>query len=341
MGGAAKVHQEVVARTVSADERDALRWTVDLYVHGSERCEHGPTENPLVKVTANDFSNSKNYNIREGIVVATPRNQSVFKAFAMLKAFRDPEEWLTSSELSRRSNLPEASGYRLIQTLVEIGAVVRGPRGRYRPGMLLVSLSQNVMIADLLRDAGQKVANELSERLDATVHVGVLERGMVTYAVKAATPTSFPTQTRAGAQLEAYCSGLGKVLLAALPADQVDAIICDGDLIALTPYTITDERELRAHLNQVRMQGWAIDDREFHSGMICIAAPVRDEQGRAVAAISISDAAEVMTPERQAFLRDELTQAAAAIADKVCPGGARPPIGVPQLRAVLGGKQAA
>ena len=75
--------------------------------------------------------------------------------------------------------------------------------------------------------------------------------------------------------------------------------------------------------------------------MICIAAPVRDAQGRAVAARSSRDAAEAMTPERQAFLRDELTRAAAAIADKVCPGGARPPIGVPHLRAVMGGKQAA
>jgi DNA-binding IclR family transcriptional regulator len=207
--------------------------------------------------------------------------------------------------------------------------------------MLLLSLSQNVMIADLLRDAGQKVANELSERLNVTVHVGVLERGMVTYAVKAATATSFPTQTRAGAQLEAYCSGLGKVLLAALPSDQVDAIICDGDLIALTPYTITDERDLRAHLDQVRAQGWALDDREFHVDMCCIAAPVRDEQGRAVAAISISDGADIMTPERLAFLREELTRAAAAIAEKVCPGGPRPQSRIPHLRTVIGGKQAA
>jgi len=62
--------------------------------------------------------------------VATPKNYSVMKAFALLKAFREPHEWLTSCELSRRANLPEASGYRLIQTLEEIGAVVRGPRGR-------------------------------------------------------------------------------------------------------------------------------------------------------------------------------------------------------------------
>src|SRR5213076_3360315 len=101
------------------------------------------------------------------------------KAFALLKSFRDPDEWLTSSELSRRSNLPEASGYRLIQTLEEIGAVVRGPRGRYRPGMLLVSLGQNVIVSDLFQEAGRKIANELSERLDVTVHVGVLERDMV------------------------------------------------------------------------------------------------------------------------------------------------------------------
>jgi DNA-binding IclR family transcriptional regulator len=84
----------------------------------------------------------------------TPRNQSVFRAFAILKSFRNPEEWLTSSELSRRSNLPEASGYRLVQTLAEIGAVVRGPQGRYRPGMLLVSLSQNVIVPDLLQKTG-------------------------------------------------------------------------------------------------------------------------------------------------------------------------------------------
>src|SRR5882762_8711397 len=84
-----------------------------------------------------------------GTNMATPRNQSVLKAFSVLRAFRRPDEWLTSCELSRRANLPEASGYRLIQTLEEIGAVVRGPRGRYRPGLLLLSLSHNVTLAAL------------------------------------------------------------------------------------------------------------------------------------------------------------------------------------------------
>jgi DNA-binding IclR family transcriptional regulator len=251
--------------------------------------------------------------------LATPRNQSVFKAFAMLKSFRDPGEWLTSSELSRRSNLPEASGYRLIQTLEEIGAVVRGPRGRYRPGMLLVTLSQNVVIKEVLQEAGQKIAAEAAERLDVTVHVGILEGGMVTYVIKATTPTAFPTQTLQGAQLEAYCSGLGKVLLAALPPEQLDSILLDGALVPLTPQTITDEAVLRAHLETVGQQGYATDDCEFRPDMCCIAVPIRDERGRTVAAVSATESASAMTQERRMQLRDELLLAAEAIGRKVWP----------------------
>src|SRR3954471_22542474 len=194
--------------------------------------------------------------------MATPRNQSVLKAFAMLKAFRDPGELLTSSELSRRSNLPEASGYRLIQTLEQIGAVVRGPRGRYRPGMLLVSLSRNVAVGELLEEASRSIIKVLAESLVATVHVGVLEGGMVTYVAKVAAANSFPIHTRPGAQLEPYCSGLGKVLLAALPREQLEAFLLEGDLVALTPNTITDPAVLAAEIDKVRDQGFALDNRE-------------------------------------------------------------------------------
>jgi DNA-binding IclR family transcriptional regulator len=254
-----------------------------------------------------------------GKILATPRNYSVMKAFALLKAFQDPEEWLTSCELSRRANLPEASGYRLIQTLEEIGAVVRGPRGRYRPGLLLLSLSHNVTVAELLRDASQSLMAELSRRLGLTVHLGVLEHGMVTYVAKISSPGAFPVHTRVGAQLEPYCSGLGKVLLAALPDDEVESFILDGALIALTPYTITTAAALRAELKRVRAQGYAMDDREHKANMRCIAVPVLDREGRAVAALSASDDAERMTGERQIEVRDTLFQAAHDLRQKLYP----------------------
>jgi DNA-binding IclR family transcriptional regulator len=244
------------------------------------------------------------------------------KAFALLKAFHDPNEWVTSCELSRRANLPEASGYRLIQTLEEIGAVVRGPRGRYRPGMLLLSLSQNVTIDELLRDASQALMTDLSRTLGLTTHMGVLEHGMVTYVAKVSAPGSFPVNTRVGAQLEPYCSGLGKILLAALPDDEVESFILDGELVPLTPYTITTAAALRAELKRVREQGYAVDDREHHANMRCIAVPVCDQDGRAVAALSASDDADRMTEQRQKEIRGALFDAACALRHKLYPAPA-------------------
>ena len=252
--------------------------------------------------------------------MATPRNQSVFKAFAMLKAFRNADEWLTSSELSRRSNLPEASGYRLIQTLEEIGAVTRGRSGRYRLGLLIAALSQNVIVPSLLRDVGQMIAADVSRKLNATVHVGVLERGMLTYVLRAATPTSFPAQTRAGAQQEAYCSGLGKVLLAGLPSGQLDAVL-DDDLVALTPNTITDKAQLRLELAEVSRRGFAVDNGEFVANMACVAVPIRDHQGCTVAAMSASESVANMTAARQDELRRDLALAAAELSAKAFPSG--------------------
>jgi IclR family acetate operon transcriptional repressor len=251
--------------------------------------------------------------------MTTPRNRSVFKAFAMLKSFKSSEEWVTSSELSRRANLPEASGYRLIQTLQEIGAVVRGPHGRYKPGMLLVSLSQNVAISDLLHEASRSITTELSNRLNVTVHVGILEDGMVHYVTRASTLTSFSPHTRMGCQLEAYCSGLGKILLAALPEDQLERFVIDGDLVALTPHTITDRSVLKSTLVHVRHQGFALDERETREDMCCVAVPVFDRHGRTVAAMSATENAEQMTPERRAQMLEGLLVAASDLTRTVFP----------------------
>ena len=251
--------------------------------------------------------------------MSTPRNHSVFKAFAMLKSFAAPDEWVTSSELSRRAKLPDASGYRLIQTLEELGAVTRGPKGRYRPGMLLVSLSEKVIISDLLDEAGREIVTEVAHRLDATMHVGIFEGGMVTYVTKVATPNSFVLNTRRGAQLEAYCSGLGKILLAALPDDDLDTFIMEDKLVALTPNTITEPAKLRLHLEDVRRAGFAMDNREIQLDMCCLAVPIRHPQGRTMAAISATERADDITPERIEQIRIALQQAAREISARVFP----------------------
>ena len=250
--------------------------------------------------------------------MATPKNRSVIKAFTLLQAFNGPDEWVTSSELSRRVKIPEASGYRLVQTLEGIGAIVRGSSGRYRPGMLLLSISQNIVADKLWREAPDDLLRELAGKLDMAVQLGVFEDGMVTYVARAG-KSGIGLPIDIGMQFEAYCTGLGKALLAALPPAALDAFMAEGDLVALTNQTIVDPVQLRAALDQVRTRGYAIDDRETLDTVRCLAAPIRDPMGRTVAAVSISDIADSFGEFRQAQVRDDLLAAAAAIGGRLYP----------------------
>jgi DNA-binding IclR family transcriptional regulator len=142
---------------------------------------------------------------------------------------------------------------------------------------------------------------------------------MVTYLAKASSRGAFPVHTRVGAQLEPYCSALGKILLAALPDSEVDGFILDGELIALTPNTIRTGAALRAELKKVREEGYALDDREHLANMRCVAVPVRDQYGVTVAALSATDDAERMPAARQAEIRDALLGAVLDLQEQLYP----------------------
>lgn len=244
------------------------------------------------------------------------------KAFSLLQAFRQPDEWLTSSEMSRRARLPEASGYRLVQTLEGIGAVVRDGRGRYRPGMLLLSLSADVVARDLWSRVPQGSLDQFAREFGISVQVGVLDDDMVTHVAHAgcARP-GMPSEV--GMQFEAYPTAIGKVLLAALDPDSLDRFL-SMELIALTSRTITDADHLRASLAQVREQGVALDDRESLDTLACLAVPIRDPHNRTVAAVSVSDAVERMTAERREHLLPALQMAAEAIGKRLYPRRSEP-----------------
>lgn len=250
--------------------------------------------------------------------MGTPINRSVLKAFTLLQAFRRADEWLTSSELSRRARLPQASGYRLVQTLEGIGAVIRDARGRYRPGMLLLELSSDIVAQELWKTAAQDVLDHWAKRLDLVVQVGIFEDGMVTYLGRAGMPRSGHL-IGAGMQFEAYCTGLGKMLLSSLPDSAIKEFLAEGELIALTKKTITQPKVLLAELEQVRLRGYAVDDCEALETVRCIAAPIHNPEGAVVAALSFSDTAERLSAIRQTELHNELIAAAQAVADRLYP----------------------
>jgi DNA-binding IclR family transcriptional regulator len=254
-----------------------------------------------------------------GTGMATPKNLSVQKAFLLLRSFRSPEEWVTNAELSRRTGLSEACAHRLMKTLEEIGVTVRDRRGCYRPGMLLATLSRNVAIGDLIRATSEDLLAALARRLKGVVHVGVLGNSMVTYAAKFGESASVAVPSRVGAQQEAYCSALGKILLAGLPVPQFEDFLYEDDLVALTPQTITSVGSLRLEIGAVRDRGYAVDNREAYQTICCIGVPIRDPEGNISAAISFADAAGNLCRTWEEEVSGQLAAAAGEISRKIFP----------------------
>jgi DNA-binding IclR family transcriptional regulator len=251
--------------------------------------------------------------------MATPKNQSVQKAFALLRSFRGPDEWVSNAELSRRANLSKAAAHRLIKTLEDIGVVVRDSHGAYRPGLVLAALSKNIAIGDLIRRASRDVLADLADRLRGIVHLGVLANGMVTYADRVGTATHVMVPSQIGARLEPYCSALGKALLSGLSDEQLDEYLSDGAFVAMTPQTLTDRRRLFAEITDIRLRGYAIDDREVYSTICCVGVPIVDPSGQVVAAISLADTAAHMSPTWKNEVSTALISTAALISRKLYP----------------------
>jgi DNA-binding IclR family transcriptional regulator len=195
------------------------------------------------------------------------------------------------SQICRDVDLPVSTGYRLLAALQQRGFVARTGPGRYRPGAVLIRLGRLAELDSLIQDIGRPLLADLARRTGLTAHLGVFESDMVTYLVKA--PGKVDVLTREGMQLEAYCSGIGKVLLAFLPQAESERYIKSGSFVKLTPQTIVEPSDLRRALAEIRSAGFAIDDREIDDNLRCIAAPVRGHDGRVCAAISLSSAGEV------------------------------------------------
>jgi DNA-binding IclR family transcriptional regulator len=186
--------------------------------------------------------------------------------------------------------LPRSTLYRLVSALQDFGFITRGSRGFYDIGLPLVETLNGIQPATHLARISRPALQELADLCGATAHLGVLENDMVTYLVKvrgkgAAADAVF---TRENAQLEAYCSGIGKVLLAALPETVCEQYLAAGPFVALTSRTITDSHRLRDCLQRVREEGFARDDGEVADNLFCLAVPLKRADGAVFAAISIS-----------------------------------------------------
>jgi IclR family transcriptional regulator, acetate operon repressor len=191
------------------------------------------------------------------------------------------------SSLAARLSIPRATANRLIAKLEQQGLLTKAGRGRYRLGYGLTSLVQEAGRGDPRRAVARPILERLARDTGLTAHFGILENDMVTYLVKTGADSD-SLFSRENMQLEAYCSAIGKVLLAWLPQDQKELYLAGGPFVRLTSSTITDPEHLRRELQTVRENSYAKDRGEISDDLHCVAVPVMAASAPIIGAISLS-----------------------------------------------------
>ena len=212
---------------------------------------------------------------------------SLVRGLRVIRAFDAGHARLTLSEVARRTDLSRATARRCLLTLVEVGYV--GSDGRdffLRPRVL--ELGHTYLTSLGLPAIAQPHLEELTARVHESCSVAVLDGTDVVYVARVARQRIMTVSIHVGTRFPAHLTSLGRVLLADLPDRDLDQLLSQVEFERLTPHTVTDEGALRAELDRVRRQGWAVVDQELEVGLRSIAVPLRDRSGRATAALNIS-----------------------------------------------------
>ncbi|MBI4571685.1 MAG: IclR family transcriptional regulator [candidate division NC10 bacterium] len=210
------------------------------------------------------------------------------KAIRVLKCFSLQEPHLSLSEIADRVGLARSTTHRILATLRDEGMLEQdGRRELYRLGLEVFEMGSVVLANMELHREALPFIEELARETGETIHLGVFDGTQVVSIEKMDSPRGLTTVVTIGKGAPAYCTGVGKALLSFQPEAVVDRI-CKMGLTHHTPQTITDPASLRQELAKIRVLGYAVDDRELHPDVRCVAAPIRDHTGNVVASISIS-----------------------------------------------------
>jgi len=213
-------------------------------------------------------------------------NSVLSRALTLLSSFEPGDAELSLAELGRRAGIPKPTVHRLVVELSGWRIVERTPHG-VRLGMRLFELGQLASHQRGLREAALPFLGDLYEATHETVHLAVLDGIEVVYLEKLHARGAPPLPSRLGGRMPAYCTGVGKALLAFSPPEVMHAAVANG-LPRRTPHTIVMPGLLEREIDAVRARGLAYEHEESTPGVVCVASPVLGPDGRAVAAISIA-----------------------------------------------------
>jgi IclR family pca regulon transcriptional regulator len=213
---------------------------------------------------------------------------SLARGLIVIQAFTQQSPQMTISQLSLKTGLSRAAVRRCLYTLTKLGFAGAEDGSRYslRPRML--TLSHTYTASNTLSSAAQPILERMSSTLRESFSVATLDGEDIVYIARTSVSRVMSVDLHIGSRLPAYCTSMGRVLLAYLPTDQLESYLAK---VVLTPYTtrtVNSIEKLRLLLRNVRRNGYALCDQEFEVGLRSLAVPVYSSSGRAVATINLS-----------------------------------------------------
>lgn len=228
------------------------------------------------------------------VSVSRPKNlvQTIERASTIFDVLAKNPQGLSVKNLSEKVNLPMGTTHRLLASLAYFGFISQDlVSKKYHLGFKLVNLANALLGQIDLRTVARPHLMDLARKVNETIHLVILDQKEALFLDRIESSEDrlgLQMVSKVGMRTPAHCCGVGKVLLAALSEKELDDIIEAKGLPKRTEKTITDPDQLKLHLEAVRNQGYAVDDEEEDLGTRCVAAPIRNEVGHVVAAISIS-----------------------------------------------------
>ena len=225
-------------------------------------------------------------------------SQVLDRAMGILECFNDENE-LRLSDIVARTRLHKSTAYRLLEAMRNYGLVAMNEEsGKFHLGLRLFELGSLAIGRVGIERYAHPTLERLVQQTGETAHLCVLDGSDVVYVAKVESRAALRIPSAVGRRNPAYCTGVGKVLLAYLTEDQLADYLAQTPLQPLTRKTITSKATLRAELKAIALAGYAIDDQEIEEGVRCVGAPVRDYSGKVIAAISVAGPSMRITREK-------------------------------------------
>jgi IclR family transcriptional regulator, KDG regulon repressor len=219
----------------------------------------------------------------------TYRVQVLERAVDILQVLADESCELGPGEVAQRLSLHKSTIHRLLAVLDQHGLIRRNAQtGKYALGLRLFELGTRAIQSLRVREQAQPYLDRLSRDTGETAHICVRDGGDMVSVAYAEGPRSLRMPATVGRRTPAYCSAVGKAMLAFLPEPALEEVLGKQSLRACTDKTLVTRGSLLADLRQVRIRGYSVDDEEIEKGLRCVGAPVWNCSGEVVAAMSIA-----------------------------------------------------